>query len=464
MAIALDISTLRKKDWLKVKNLVVEPKKSQYTNKQKRYAVYAINRKDEAVYVPILQYRAFFDEEFPYTKDEYTSTNIKFIYDLYTPETDPLGRGRDQKQVFKESIQKLKTQQSVAIAAFTGFGKTSLTTALMCHLKLKTFILCHNDPLKKQWRDEIKKFTGGKAKVQMLEGSKPLNPKADVYICGVIKAKTLARDDVLDIGLVIIDEMHQCTLAAFTVSLLRFQPMYLIGLSATPDRPDGLHKIFDFYFGSPKEFIVREEVKDFTVVKYQTNYEPDVSYRFVPGRGEVEDFVAMTSSLCENEERWKEIAQIAIDHPENKIILLCDRTNMIKNIYKYLLEKGESAEFLISGKKTWDKSKRILVAGVKKAGVGLDDPSLNMLIQAASIKDVRQCEGRIRCTGNLVIDIVDNYRTNENHWKKREVWYRKRGATIKIGGPRKKVESTAMRDRSRKQSIIPPPRFLKSVS
>ena len=115
-------------------------------------------------------------------------------------------------------------------------------------------------------------------------------------------------------------------------------------------------------------------------------------------------------------------------------MLLCDRKEMATNIYDYLIEKGDSVELLIGSKKTWDKTKRVLVAGVKKGGVGLDDPSLTMLIVAADMKNVKQCEGRIRTTNNIVYDVVDDYRTLETHWGMREKWYLKRGAKIVLGG------------------------------
>ena len=71
-----------------------------------------------------------------------------------------------------------------------------------------------------------------------------------------------------------------------------------------------------------------------------------------------------------------------------------------------------------------------MVAGTKKGGVGLNDPTLTMLILASSTRDVRQFEGRIRTADNLIYDIVDNNQTLEKHWNERESWYEERGATI----------------------------------
>jgi hypothetical protein len=316
---------------------------------------------------------------------------------------------------------------------------TMTGTYLLCYYGYKTMILCHNDTIKEQWKEEIIKFTGGKAKVQIVKGNKPFDPTADVYIIGIQKAVRLEREDVMNIGMVIIDEAHICTTTAFTKSLLKFQPMFVVGLSATPERVDGLHTLLELHFGPKKEFIKREEIKDFTVIKYKTKYKPVVSYQIVYGQATLA-WTNMMTSIADIKERWIEIAEIAISEPKHKIILLCDRKEMATSIYEYLLDKGEDAELLIGTKKTWDKTKRILVAGVKKGGVGLNDPSLTMLIVAADMKNVKQCEGRIRTTNNIVYDVVDDYKTFESHWSLREKWYLKRGATIFVGGSKKEIK------------------------
>ena len=51
-----------------------------------------------------------------------------------------------------------------------------------------------------------------------------------------------------DIGTVIIDEAHVATKTCFTQSLFKFRPYYLIGLTATPDRADGLHNLYKPFF------------------------------------------------------------------------------------------------------------------------------------------------------------------------------------------------------------------------
>lgn len=338
------------------------------------------------------------------------------------------------------------------LSNFVVTHNTSMGAYLLSKFRYKTAILCPLEGLKKQWKEEIEKFTESTAKVQIVRGKTKLRDDADVYIFGSTKAATMSRDDLLDIGMVIVDEAHMNTACVFTKSLLNFQPRYVIGLSATPDRADGLTSLMEHHFGPSTEFLYRREVKEFTVIKYTTSYVMEDEY--IERGGDVcLDWTTMISTLSTNVKRIKEIAHIAINSPEHKIMILCGRKHTAIELQKYLEKKGESVALFIGSAKTWDRSKRILVAGVKKGGVGLNDPDLTMLILEADMKDVRQCEGRIRTTRNVVYDIVDINRLLESHWCKRRAWFRKRGAIIvdKDG----KVLNNVKTEKERKRFLKP---------
>jgi len=311
---------------------------------------------------------------------------------------------------------------------------TACGVYLSVKLRLKTMVICHFDIVRKQWPGEYEKFTGNTAKIQLIKGKNcKLDPKADVYIIGIQKAASMKASDFINIGTVIIDEAHISTITAFTKTLLRFQPRYLIGLSATPDRPDGMHSLLTNYFGKPKDFIVREEVKDFTVYKLQTPFKPEISYTIVRGRT-VPNWSAIINSIESNEERWSLIANLTFQNPSEKIIILCNRNSLANGVYNILVEAGESCALLIGTVKQYDKNKRILVAGFKKGGVGLNDPDLTMAIIASDTKDVRQYEGRIRTSNNIIYHLVDYYKPFQNHWEECETWYLAKGADIKVIG------------------------------
>ena len=360
-----------------------------------------------------------------------SKTKMTFNGELYTIATDPKGY-RDQDVVVKNAIAVLQKDHAVFLELATGFGKTACSTYLTAHLKLKTLVLCHVSAVGHvQWPEEFRRFTN--AKVQVVKGQ-TLDPTADVYVMGVQKAANMPKEVFADIGLVIYDEAHIATPTACAKVLLNIHPKYLIGLSASPtDRDDHMHKMLYVYFGPRKGFIQRAEVKSFTVVKYKTSYVPDIGYQVFRGKTTL-DWNRVINSLSDSVERQREIGDIAIRHPEHRIMILSNRINQCTGIHEYLLSKDIDSELLIGSRNMYRKDCRVLCTSIKKAGVGFNDPTLTMLILAADCKSVKQYEGRIRTVNNLIYDIVDDFRTFETHWRLREAWYIQRGATIKYEG------------------------------
>lgn len=305
---------------------------------------------------------------------------------------------------------------------------TAQSIYLSITLGLKTVILSHLDVVKQQWAEEYENFAPG-IKTQFLnKPNSKLDPDVDVYIIGIQKA-FISNFDFSKIGTVIVDEAHIATVTAFTQTLFKFRPRYLIGLSATPNRSDGLDILFNLYFGAKEEFIIRKEKKDFIVYKVETEFEPSIEYKNVKGRQTV-NWNTVVQSIEENPDRWRLIVDIVLNHPRHKIIILCNRKILSNGIYNLLIEKGEDAELLIESKKKWNKDARVLVAGFKKGGVGLNDPKLTMAIIASDTKDSRQYEGRIRTVNNIIYHIVDCYNPLQNHYKACEKFYIEKGATI----------------------------------
>lgn len=309
---------------------------------------------------------------------------------------------------------------------------TSLGNYLACHIGLKTAILSHLDTVNNQWMNEFLQHST--AKVQRIKGNVRLDPRADVYVLGVQKASKMKREAFSNIGLVIFDEAHIATVTAFSKSLLKFQPKYVIGLSATPKRADGMQKLLTMYFGPSKDYVTRREIKDFTVYKVETPFKPVVKYTMVRGVL-VPDWTNIVNSIAFSNERQNMIVKIIIANPTHRILVLSDRQEQCRSIFNKLKNidtfKG-GCKLIIGAGKPSDEHARVLIAGTKKVGAGFDDPTLTLLIIASDCKNVEQWEGRIRTNNNVIYDLVDNYKTFENHWKFREKWYEQKGATIKI--------------------------------
>lgn len=412
---------------------------NEYTKDTNYIQCFAINKSQDSLYLPLGLWKKYFTEFPNGSKDDYPKLSSRtFKRKLLTKQTDPkvisgerpVSQGRDQDVVVRRALEELKNKRSTFLACYTGFGKTTLGLYLTCSLGLKTVILIYVDTVKREWPDSIVKFTN--LKCQMVTNEKVLDPEADIYVIGIKKASNMDRKQFENIGTVIIDEAHIATVLTFSKVMYKFKPQYLIALTATPDRrSDGMHKLYKPFFGEMDDYIIRREKKNFTVIRYQTKYKPNIEYNSFYGKSRL-DWNEMERSLAENEERQDEIVDLAIKYiNQHKIMIASFLQSLSKALYQKILDRTNgNAALLISNIKEWNRSKRILVAGRKKAGVGMNDPELTMLILTSSMKDVRQLEGRIRTDNNLIIDIVDNHNIYKNHFKIREKWYLEKGGTI----------------------------------
>ena len=357
---------------------------------------------------------------------DYPSIDLTFSEKLYSIKSDPKHK-RDQKTLVKNTLTILKKDGMCFLSLYTGYGKTRCAIYISVKLKLKIGIICHSIIVREQWKKTFEKLT--RAVVQMV--SKQIDNYADVYIFGPLVLKKFSPSDLSHIGIVIVDEAHIATPSIFT-QILKFSPKYLIGLSATPKRVDGLHSIFKLFFND--NFITILEKKEFSVIKYKTKFKPDISYTIINGKV-ILNWSKVINSLAYSEERnlliFNLVVNILEKNPSSKILILCDRTSQAKSIF-YHTTQNKIDSFLLIEDNTYNIENKVdvLIATTKKAGVGFDDPTRNVLLIASDSKNIIQYEGRIRCDNNTIYHIVDDYSTLEKHWKLCESWYLQKGATI----------------------------------
>lgn len=365
------------------------------------------------------------------------NTNVEFLGTLYSKSTDV--KGRDQDVIVEKALKSLRRHKTCFLNLPTAMGKTCIASCITSMLKKKTLFISCLTTINEQTVDEYKKFTN--SKVKLLKGKVEKDPLVDVYISGSKKAWNILLKDphfFEDIGLVIVDEAHLNTKFIFSELLLRLHPEYLLAMTATFDRKDGLEKIFNLYFGnnfsktvSTEQLIVRKETKNFLVVKLVTDFEPTCHRMISKGKSTL-NWSKVITSLCDNEDRNNLIVSLINKFaPNEKVLVLCGRISQ----RDYICERI-SKEFSVccvkKGSKDIDRSKDVLIGTSKKLGVGFNDPSRTLLIIASNIADVRQSEGRIRTCGNKIIDIVDNNKTLEKHWNQRKRWYLSRGGEIVV--------------------------------
>ena len=133
----------------------------------------------------------------------------------------------------------------------TGKGKSILGLYLASVLSCKTLIVVHKDDLVTGWQKDIALAFDNKV-IPGLIKAKSRRVGHFLTIATVQTLNRLSAEELNDLydqfGFVIQDEMHHCPASSFEV-VSNFRARYKLGLTATPERTDGLAHVMNLYFG-----------------------------------------------------------------------------------------------------------------------------------------------------------------------------------------------------------------------
>jgi superfamily II DNA or RNA helicase len=295
-----------------------------------------------------------------------------------------------------------------------------------------------------QWEIAIKKFCPDAKVVQLKPGIKSEKGKekakqdfedSDIYI---VNAINLPKFNFSKISFVIIDELHLIITEVLSNGLNNLNPRYLLGLSATPYRTDGLDGMIDCYFG--EERITRELDRKHTVYRIFTKYKPE----FILNKMGGVDWNSLLNSQSYNTERNEFIIDIVEHFKDRTFLLLVKRVDQGRMLCELMDEKGIKYDSLLGKEKYLESDKRVLVATSGKASVGFDCPKLNTLLLCCDFGNTTngtsgghfvQILGRImrRQDGPepTVFDLVDIHPSLKNHWSDRSKVYKRHGGSVK---------------------------------
>jgi superfamily II DNA or RNA helicase len=394
-------------------DLQINPEPSKYAKYAKPNPIYLFDIEGNFVYVPFSYNKEL---ERP-NRDSFPKINSKFEGEL-----------RDNQKILRtQAIQLLNSTGSVIIAAYPGYGKTCTAINIATKINLPTLILIHRIVLLQQWKDAIQKFSPN-SKVQILTAKTKME-KADFYIMNACNVSKHYRDYYNKIGFLIVDECHLIMADKLSQCMKYILPRYLLGLSATPYRNDGLDILIDMYFGNQK--LVRQMYKKHTVYKVRTGLKIENQYM---ANGKL-DWNSILNEQATNQQRNELIIKIIKYFSERVFLVLCKRVDQANYLYQRLVEEKEDVTSLIGANQTFEKNSRILVGSIQKTGVGFDHPRLNTLILATDVLDYFiQYLGRVFRTEDnepIIFDIVDFHPVLEKHFKSRCETYVEHGGVIK---------------------------------
>lgn len=332
----------------------------------------------------------------------------------------------EQKEVKKESIQTLNKKGSVILSMYCGFGKTITSINLACSIKLKVLVIVNKIVLMKQWKDSILTFCPDNTVSY-------LKPKGEIYdsdfcIVNAINVEKFDKSIFDKFGLVIVDEAHLIMAETVSKCLNCVSPRYLIGLTATPYRPDGLDKLLEFYFGKNK--IIRKLNRKHIVYTVETGFQPTIEQTT---NGRV-NWGIVLDSQANNEKRNNIIIDIICKFKDRTFMIIVKRVSQAEYLSNKLIESNEKVSLITGSTQTYDINDRVLIGTAGKIGTGFDHPKIDALIIAADVQEyfiqyLGRCM-RTKTTEPIVFDLIDDYSLLKKHYNTRKKIYKEHGGII----------------------------------
>lgn len=330
-----------------------------------------------------------------------------------------------------------------------GYGKTFCAIRTMCRLGVAGLIVVPTECLMEQWMEAIKKFVPG-AKVGYIQQNH-IDTKGYDFVVAMLHSLCLKDYPVETFdhfGITIFDECHHIGSEVFCRAMMKIRTKFVLGLSATPNRRDGLSRVF-FEFIGPLFHKEKRAGSNTVIVKKFLLHSSSPNYAKLTMANGVTNTSGMITAVSKLEERNELILYllgIAVSQGR-KTLLLSSRKDHLHKLKDLVTEAkfrrpdgGIATAGLYYGKTgmTPDVHKKMLkesaacdvVLGIDViAKEGLDIPDLNTLIFATPPgMDVEQPVGRIlrkyhKDINPYVVDLVDNTGNFKRHFKEREDWY-----------------------------------------
>ena len=356
----------------------------------------------------------------------------------------------------EKAMNDLISHETGVLCATTGFGKTVIGAKIISELKTNTLVIVNRNNLLDQWKERLSYFLDiNKKEIGQCGASKEnLNGKLDVASFQSLFKKDNLEELVKSYGLVIVDECHHVSAFSFEKVLKAIRSKYVYGLTATPTRKDGWHKIIYMQCGDIRVRVSNKELKqnkemEHTVIVKKTNY------KYIPNDEKDKILISeILNDMCHNVFRnsliIEDIKKCVADG--RTPIVLTERVDHLKIlkenleeldipvvIYKGNMGKKKTKEIQDIIKEADENNKpRIILATSSSIGEGFDDSRLDTLFLTMPVSwkgRIIQYVGRLHIEHEdkekvIVYDYLDNMKILEKMYNRRLKGYKIAGYEI----------------------------------
>jgi superfamily II DNA or RNA helicase len=289
---------------------------------------------------------------------------------------------RDYQAAAVDKLAKI-TQGTVVIPC--GGGKTRVGMGAIARLRTPTLILVHTLDLAEQWLGELRDKLG-------LEAGLIGDGEERVAAVTIAVIQALARWDQAKLdtflrgfGLLVLDEAHHVAASTFHRVVDRCPARYRLGLTATPEREDGLTALLDLFLGAPLAVVTHEELVAAGVLTVPEIRSVETAFTY-PYTG-AEDYAPMLAAVARDEARNRLIVESVVDEAGagHVCLVLSGRIDHCQLLAEAIGARGISAAVL-TGEVKRERRKELLdearagkllvLVATSLADEGLDLPRL----------------------------------------------------------------------------------------
>jgi superfamily II DNA or RNA helicase len=335
------------------------------------------------------------------------------------------------------------------LQAPTAFGKTVVAAAILARRGVNTLVLVHRAELLRQWQERLQTFLdvppeaigcigGGKAKA---------TGQLDIAVMQSLVRMGEVNPLVQTYGQVIVDECHHIAAASFEAILRQVKTRYVLGLSATLVRRDGLQPILFMQCG-PIRHIAQRPAGSPQILELVSRTH---QLKGLPADLPIQELMRR---LAEDPRRTERIVEEALGcwGDGRSLLLLSERTDHITTIAAALAGEVPNL-FLLHGRLSARQrsatltalealppdAPRIVLATGRLVGEGFDHPPLNTLLLAMPVSwkgTLQQYAGRLhrQQSGKTSVRIIDwldlGHPITQRMWERRLLGYRAMGYAL----------------------------------
>lgn len=356
----------------------------------------------------------------------------------------------------EKAMKKLLEYDVGVLCAPTGFGKTVVGAKIISELKTNTLVIVNRNNLLEQWREKLSYFLNiNKKETGQIGASKEkINGKLDVASFQSLFKKDNLEELIKGYGLVIVDECHHVAAFSFEKVLNTIKSKHVYGLTATPTRKDGWHKIIYMQCGDIRTRVNNREVDqsktiEHTVIVRKTNYRYPITE--IKDKIQISDiFNDMSHNVFRNSIIIEDIKKCVLDG--RVPIVLTERVEHLEVlkqalkdldvpvvIYKGSMGKKKAKEIQdILSEADKNNKPRIILATSSSIGEGFDDSRLDTLFLTMPVSwkgRIIQYVGRLHREHEdkekvIVYDYLDNMAVLEKMYNRRLKGYKIAGYEI----------------------------------